>query len=78
MTQSLFNKLFNAMLDMNIKYGEDTLPIAEELADMYPSYMECYNTNLPDDTDYENIQISTLQMQLLEIKVRKAIKKTES
>lgn len=74
MTQKLFNMILEALLDANIKYNEDTFLIISEFVNAYPHHMEYYNSQLPTEEDFKNINISNLQMQLLESKIIKAIK----
>lgn len=75
MTQDLFNQIINALLDMNIKYNENTLPIVTQLTNEYPDCLTSYNDALPDEDDFDEIEVSGLQLQLLQCKINKAIKK---
>lgn len=75
MTQDLFNQIIYALLDMNIIYHEDTLPIVTQLINEYPDYLQRYNDTLPNEDDFDEIEVSGLQLQLLQCKINKAIKK---
>lgn len=74
MTQELFNQIINALLDMDIKYRENTLPIITQLTQEYPEHLKCYNDTLPNEDDFDWIEISDLQLQLIQHKINKAIK----
>lgn len=77
MTQELFDQIFNSLLDMNIKYHEDTLSIIKQLTQAYPDCMKRYNDSLPNENDFKGVEVSNLQLQLLQCKIKKAIREIE-